>query len=159
MNVPEVSSKLRPEAVLVRLIAEERAAGRRVVFTSGCFDLLHVGHVRSLRAARALGDVLVIGLNTDASVRGLKGSDRPYFPQHERAEVLSELQCVDHLVLVEDLTMDRVLDHLRPDVFAKGTDYTVHSIPERATVLAYGGELAIVGDAKTRGSRQFRPVQ
>lgn len=152
-------NKLREEDDLVRILDGERAQGRRVVFTSGCFDLLHVGHVRSLRAARALGDVLVIGLNTDASVRGLKGEDRPYFAQHERAEVLSELESVDHLVLVGELTMDRVLDHLRPDVFAKGTDYTVLTIPERATVLAYGGQLAIVGDPKTRGSRQFRPVR
>lgn len=158
MSAHPDAPKLRDEDELAAILAHDRESGRRVIFTSGCFDLLHVGHVRSLRAARALGDVLVIGLNTDASVRGLKGETRPYFPQLERAEVLSELEVVDHLVLVDDLTMDRVLDHLRPHVFAKGTDYTVDTIPERATVLAYGGELAIVGDPKTRGSRQFRPV-
>lgn len=158
MSEHVAAHKLRDEVELAAIVAAERARGHRVIFTSGCFDLLHVGHVRSLRAARELGDVLVIGLNTDASVRGLKGEGRPYFPQLERAEVLSELEVVDHLVLVDDLTMDRVLEHVRPHVFAKGTDYTVHTIPERETVLSYGGELAIVGDPKTRGSRQFRPV-
>ena len=105
------------------------------------------------------GERLVIGLNTDASVRALKGQDRPYFPQLERAEVLSALEMVDWIVLVEDTTMDRILDLLKPDVFAKGTDYTVDTIPERDTVRGYGGELAIVGDPKTRSSRQFAPRQ
>ena len=153
------ASKLRDDSVLAAWVADERRAGRRVVFTSGCFDVLHVGHVRSLRAARALGDRLVIGLNSDESVRGLKGDGRPYFPQTERAEVLSELECVDAIVIVPESTMDRVLDALRPDVFAKGTDYTPETIPERETVLGYGGELAIVGDPKTRSSRQFRVVR
>lgn len=151
--------KLRDDAALAAWIRAEQARGHRVVFTSGCFDVLHVGHVRSLRAARALGDRLVIGLNSDDSVRGLKGPDRPFFGQEERAEVLGELECVDAIVIVPESTMDRVLEELRPDVFAKGTDYTVETIPERRTVLGYGGELAIVGDPKTRSSRQFRVVK
>lgn len=133
-----------------------RERGETVVFTCGCFDVLHVGHVRSLRAARALGDRLMIGLNTDDSVRALKGEGRPLFPAAERAEVLAALDAVDWIVLVPDLTMDRVLDAVRPHVYAKGTDYTIDTIPERATVRAYGGQLAIVGDPKTRSSRQFR---
>jgi rfaE bifunctional protein nucleotidyltransferase chain/domain len=100
---------------------------------------------------------LIVGLNSDASVHGLKGEGRPYFPAQERAEVLSALEMIDFIVIVEDLTMDRVLRALRPHVFAKGTDYTVQTIPERATVLEYGGELAIVGDPKTRSTRHFRP--
>jgi rfaE bifunctional protein nucleotidyltransferase chain/domain len=151
--------KLLGEDELQRRIARSRAAGQRVIFTSGCFDLLHVGHVRSLRAARELGDRLVVGLNSDASVRGLKGEGRPYFPARERAEVLAALSVVDWIVIVEDLTMDRVLGQLRPHIFAKGTDYTPATIPERATVLAYGGELAIVGDPKTRSTRHFRPAE
>ena len=157
MSVP--APKVRDDAALAAWIRAEQSGERRVVFTSGCFDVLHVGHVRSLRAARSLGDRLVVGLNSDESVRGLKGPGRPYFPQEERAEVLSELECVDALVIVPESTMDRALDVLRPDVFAKGTDYTVETIPERETVLAYGGELAIVGDPKTRSSRQFRVVK
>lgn len=149
-------SKLREDVALAGDLEERRGRGERVVFTSGCFDLLHVGHVRSLWAARALGDRLVIGLNSDASVRALKGEDRPYFVQEERAEVLSALECVDDIVIVPELTMDRILDLLRPAIFAKGTDYTPDTIPERDTVRAYGGEMAIVGDPKTRSTRQFR---
>jgi rfaE bifunctional protein nucleotidyltransferase chain/domain len=150
--------KLVGEAELRRHVQSCRQRKEVVVFTSGCFDLLHVGHVRSLRAARALGDRLIVGLNTDGSVRALKGDGRPYFGEQERAEVLSALEMVDWIVLVPDRTMDGVLDRLRPDIFAKGTDYTVETIPERATVLAYGGRLAIVGDPKTRSSRQFGPL-
>ena len=159
MGVTAPVGKLLDEDALAAELVRARSAGERIVFTSGCFDLLHVGHVRSLDAAAALGDRLVVGLNSDSSVRGLKGLGRPYFPASERAEVLSALTMVDWIVIVEDLTMDRVLAHLRPHVFAKGTDYTLQSIPERATVLAYGGELAIVGDPKTRSTRQFRPSE
>jgi rfaE bifunctional protein nucleotidyltransferase chain/domain len=115
--------------------------------------------VRSLRAARGLGDRLLVGLNTDASVRALKGADRPFFPESERAEVLAALDCVDWIVLVPDRTMDRVLARLQPHVYAKGTDYTLETIPERDTVRAYGGRLAIVGDPKTRSTRQFTIVR
>ncbi len=152
------ATKLREADALARDLAERREGGERIIFTSGCFDLLHVGHVRSLWAARALGDRLVVGLNSDASVRALKGEERPFFPAAERAEVLSALECVDDVVIVEETTMDRILERLRPHVFAKGTDYTPETIPERATVRAYGGELAIVGDEKTRSTRQFRPA-
>lgn len=149
-------TKLRDDDALSQWVRDRQAAGERVIFTSGCFDVLHVGHIRSLRAARDLGDRLVIGLNSDESVRALKGEGRPYFAQDERAEVLSAIDPVDAIVIVPEQTMDRVLEQVRPDVFAKGTDYTVESIPERDTVLGYGGQLAIVGDPKTRGSRQFR---
>jgi rfaE bifunctional protein nucleotidyltransferase chain/domain len=163
MNPPSGKAPAsKPPAKLVsvddaaRHVQACRERGETVVFTCGCFDVLHVGHVRSLLAARALGDHLMIGLNTDTSVRALKGEGRPLFPAEERAEVLSALECIDWIVLVPDLTMDRVLDRVRPHVYAKGTDYTLETIPERDTVRAYGGELAIVGDPKTRSSRQFR---
>ena len=154
-----VPSKLHDDEALVAWIRERQARRERVIFTSGCFDVLHVGHVRSLRAARALGDRLVIGLNSDESVRALKGEGRPYFAQDERAEVLSALDPVDAIVIVPEHTMDRVLDQLRPDVFAKGTDYTVETIPERANVLGYGGALAMEREPKTRKSPQFRVVR
>ena len=154
-----MNAKLVSDAQADDLVAAAKQAGETIVFTCGCFDLLHIGHVRSLRAARALGDRLLVGLNTDASVRALKGAERPFFPAHERAEVLSALECVDWILLVPDRTMDRVLARLQPHVYAKGTDYTVETIPERDTVRAYGGRLAIVGDPKTRSTRQFTVVR
>ena len=154
-----MNAKLVSDAQADDLVAAAKQAGETIVFTCGCFDLLHIGHVRSLRAAGALGDRLLVGLNTDASVRALKGAERPFFPADERAEVLSALECVDWIVLVPDRTMDRVLARLQPHVYAKGTDYTVETIPERDTVRAYGGRLAIVGDPKTRSTRQFTVVR
>jgi rfaE bifunctional protein nucleotidyltransferase chain/domain len=154
-----MNPKLVNDAQADDLLAAAKQAGETIVFTCGCFDLLHVGHVRSLRAARGLGDRLLVGLNTDVSVRALKGADRPFFPERERAEVLSALECVDWILLVPDRTMDRVLARLQPHIYAKGTDYTPETIPERDTVHAYGGKLAIVGDPKTRSTRQFTVVR
>jgi rfaE bifunctional protein nucleotidyltransferase chain/domain len=148
-------SKIVDDTEAKRLIGAAQARGETVVFTCGCFDVLHIGHVRSLVEARQLGDHLMIGLNSDASVRALKGEGRPLFPVAERAEVLSALEPIDWIVVIEDYTMDRILDLIRPDIYVKGTDYSVETIPERQTVLDYGGRLAIVGDAKTRSSRQF----
>jgi rfaE bifunctional protein nucleotidyltransferase chain/domain len=129
------------------------ASGRRVVLANGCFDLLHVGHVRYLEAARALGDVLIVALNGDAAVRRLKGPGRPLMPADERAEILAALRVVDHVVVFDDDTADRLVALLRPTVHAKGTDYTPESVPERATVLASGGRIAIAGDAKQHSTR------
>jgi D-glycero-beta-D-manno-heptose 1-phosphate adenylyltransferase len=137
-----------------RTVAEKaRAAGRRVVLANGCFDLLHVGHVRYLEEARALGDVLIVGVNGDAAVRRLKGPGRPLMPAAERAEILAALRAVDHVVVFDDDTADRLVTLLRPAVHAKGTDYTAESVPERAAVLAAGGRVAIAGDAKQHSTR------
>ena len=130
-----------------------RAAGRRVVLANGCFDLLHVGHVRYLEDARALGDLLIVGVNGDDAVRRLKGPGRPLMPAVERAEMLAALRAVDHVVVFEDDTADRLVALLRPAVHAKGTDYTAESVPERASVLAAGGRVAIAGDAKQHSTR------
>ncbi|MEB3224074.1 MAG: D-glycero-beta-D-manno-heptose 1-phosphate adenylyltransferase [Candidatus Sericytochromatia bacterium] len=116
----------------------------RTVFTNGCFDLLHVGHVRYLQAARACGDRLVVGLNSDASVRGLKGPSRPLVAEDERAEVIAALTCVDYVTVFQEPTADGLLALLRPAVYAKGGDYTPDSLPEAHTVRAYGGEIAII---------------
>jgi rfaE bifunctional protein nucleotidyltransferase chain/domain len=132
-----------------------RAAGRRVVLANGCFDLLHVGHVRYLAAARALGDLLIVGLNADASVRRLKGRGRPLMPVAERAELLAALTAVDHVVVFDDDTADGLVRLLRPAVHAKGTDYTRESVPEAATVRAAGGEVAIAGDPKAHATRDL----
>jgi rfaE bifunctional protein nucleotidyltransferase chain/domain len=137
-----------------RAVAEKaRAVGRRVVLANGCFDLLHVGHVRYLEDARALGDLLIVGVNGDDAVRRLKGPGRPLMPAVERAEVLAALRAVDHVVVFEDDTADRLIALLRPAVHAKGTDYTAESVPERASVLAAGGRVAITGDAKQHSTR------
>jgi rfaE bifunctional protein nucleotidyltransferase chain/domain len=132
-----------------------RAEGRRIVLANGCFDLLHVGHVRYLAAARALGDVLIVGLNSDASVRRVKGPGRPLIPAAERAEMLAALTAVDHVVVFEEDTADRLVALLQPAVHAKGTDYTVESVPERASVRAAGGQVAIAGDAKDHSTRDL----
>jgi rfaE bifunctional protein nucleotidyltransferase chain/domain len=130
-----------------------RAAGRRVVLANGCFDLLHVGHARYLADARTLGDLLIVGVNGDASVRHLKGPGRPLLPAAERAELVAAFRAVDHVVIFEEDTADRLIALLRPAVHAKGTDYTVESVPERGAVAAAGGRVAIAGDAKAHSSR------
>jgi rfaE bifunctional protein nucleotidyltransferase chain/domain len=137
------------------LAARLRAEGKRVVLANGCFDLLHVGHVRYLREARRLGDVLVVGINADDAVRRLKGPGRPLIPAAERAEILSALRDVDHVVVFDEDTADRLVAAVRPDVHCKGTDYTEDAVPERATVLAYGGRVAITGDPKAHASRDL----
>lgn len=124
------------------------AAGKRIVLANGCFDLLHVGHVRYLSAARRLGDVLFVGVNADAAVTRLKGPGRPLVPLAERVELLAALRDVDHVVVFEEDTADRLVARLRPHVHAKGTDYTARTVPEAATVRAVGGDVALVGDPK-----------
>jgi rfaE bifunctional protein nucleotidyltransferase chain/domain len=138
-----------------RVAAAARVAGRRVVLANGCFDLLHVGHVRYLAGARALGDLLIVGVNSDASVQRTKGPGRPLMPAAERAELLAALAVVDHVVVFEDDTADRLVQRLRPDVHAKGTDYTTESVPEAATVRAAGGQVAIAGDPKDHSTRDL----
>ncbi|HEX2501122.1 MAG TPA: adenylyltransferase/cytidyltransferase family protein [Methylomirabilota bacterium] len=130
-----------------------RASGRRVVLANGCFDLLHVGHVRYLEGARALGDLLIVGVNSDAAVRRLKGPGRPLMPATERAEILAALRAVDHVVVFDGDTADGLVALLRPAVHAKGTDYTPESVPEREAVRAAGGRVAIAGDAKRHSTR------
>lgn len=147
--------KLKSLQELQRILDQCRGEGKRIVLANGCFDLLHVGHVRYLQAARALGDVLVVALNSDASVRALKGEGRPLMNEEERAEILASLEGVDFLVTFSDLTVAPLLNELKPDVHAKGTDYTEETVPERATVLAYGGKVAIVGDPKDHSTRDY----
>ena len=130
-----------------------RGAGKRIVFANGCFDLLHAGHIRYLESAKMQGDLLVVGLNGDKSVRKLKGKGRPILPVSDRAELISALACVDYIIIFEELTAGSLLDTLRPHVHCKGTDYTTETVPERELVLAYGGEVQIVGDPKEHSTR------
>ncbi len=136
-------------------VAADRAAGRTVAFANGCFDILHVGHIRYLQAAAAEGDRLVVAVNDDASVATLKGAGRPVMAGVDRAEVVAALRGVDYVVLFPDLTVGPLLTALRPDVHCKGTDYTPDSVPERDVVRAYGGRIAIVGDPKDHATRNL----
>lgn len=124
--------------------AKIRATGRQIVFTNGCFDILHVGHVRYLTAAKALGDVLIVGLNTDASVRALKGDSRPINNEKDRAEVLLGLKAVDYVALFGERTAENLVAQVKPDVYVKGGDYTVEKIPEAKIVQNYGGRVVLV---------------
>jgi D-glycero-beta-D-manno-heptose 1-phosphate adenylyltransferase len=140
---------------ITRAVAELRAAGAALVLANGCFDVLHVGHIRYLRGARALGSLLVVAVNGDAAVRTLKGEGRPVMPAAERAEIVAAIDGVDYVTVFETLTVEPVLRALRPDVHAKGTDYTPETVPERAIVAGYGGRVAIVGDPKDHSTTEL----
>jgi rfaE bifunctional protein nucleotidyltransferase chain/domain len=135
------------EELLARVHAA-RGTGARIVLANGCFDVLHVGHVRYLAGARALGDVLVVGINSDRQVAQLKGAGRPILPANERAEIVASLEFVTYVTIFDEPTVEQLLLALKPDVHAKGTDYTEETVPERAVVRSYGGRVAIVGDPK-----------
>ena len=141
------SKVLSREAARER-VAEWRRAGERIILTNGCFDVLHVGHVRYLRGAKALGGRVVVAINDDASVRSLKGEGRPRMPAAERAEIVAALADVDAVVIFPEPDVRALVRELRPDVHAKGTDYTPETVPERDVVAEYGGRVAIVGDPK-----------
>lgn len=133
---------------LIERVKTDRARGLTHAFANGAFDLLHVGHIRYLEAAKREADRLIVAINDDESIRGLKGSSRPVLPQADRAELVAALRAVDYVVIFAESTVTSLLDVLKPDVHCKGTDYTVDTVPERATVRAYGGRIAIVGDPK-----------
>jgi len=143
------------ETELLDAVRRERASGRTIAFANGCFDLLHVGHVRYLQGARAEADRLIVAVNDDRSVAALKGRGRPILAAADRAELVGALRGVDYVVIFGDPNVERLLNAIRPDVHCKGTDYTVDSVPERAVVRAYGGRTAIVGDPKTHATRDL----
>jgi rfaE bifunctional protein nucleotidyltransferase chain/domain len=136
--------KIKRRHELQEIIRAMQSEGKTVVFTNGCFDIMHVGHVRYLEEARGLGDCLVVGVNTDESVRSLKGSSRPIMSQFERAEVVAALACVDYVALFSEDTPAAIVDELRPDIDVKGGDYTVDQMPEAKVVQAYGGKVILV---------------
>jgi rfaE bifunctional protein nucleotidyltransferase chain/domain len=143
------------ESELVEAVARDRAAGRTVAFANGCFDLLHVGHVRYLQGAAAEADRLIVAVNGDRSVAALKGPGRPILTASDRAELVAALRGVDYVVVFGEATVERLLRMVKPDVHCKGTDYTVDSVPERAVVAEYGGRTAIVGDPKSHATREL----
>lgn len=143
MNAP-----ILDERALLDALATERDRGKSIVFANGCFDVLHVGHIRYLQDAATVGDVLVVGVNGDGSVRELKGEGRPVMPESERAEIIAALRGVSYVTIFDDRSPVRLLQTLRPDFQAKGTDYTADSVPEAEVVKAYGGKVVITGDPK-----------
>jgi rfaE bifunctional protein nucleotidyltransferase chain/domain len=140
---------------LVARVQRERAAGRTIAFANGCFDLLHVGHLRYLESAAREADVLVVAINDDESVRRLKGEGRPILAAEHRAELVAALRCVDLVVIFPEPTVGPLLEALHPDVHCKGTDYTAETVPERDVVRGYGGRVAIVGDPKDHSTRDL----
>lgn len=140
---------------LQKQVADWRRAGDRVTLGNGCFDLLHVGHVRYLHAAKALGGRLVVAINSDESVRALKGEGRPLMPADERAEILAALSDVDAVVIFSEPDVRALIREIQPDIHAKGTDYTAETVPERDAVLEYGGRVEIVGDAKNHSASEI----
>ncbi len=147
--------KIKTLEELKAIVSQIRASGRRIVFANGCFDLMHAGHIRYLQGARALGNVLILGVNSDACVTALKGKGRPLQAEADRAEILASMDCVDYVLLFDAPTVDGILKELKPDIHAKGTDYTEENVPERETVRAYGGRIAIVGDPKDHSTRDL----
>ena len=140
---------------LVQRVAAAKENGARIVLANGCFDVLHVGHVRYLAGARELGDVLIVGINSDQQVVAQKGPGRPVLPAAERAEIVSALESVSYVTIFEEPTVEQLLLALKPDVHAKGTDYTTDTVPERDVVRSYGGKVAIVGDPKDHSTSEI----
>ena len=150
-----VQPKILSRSELQRCVAEWRGAGSRITLTNGCFDVLHVGHVRYLHAARELGGKVIVAVNSDASVRALKGEGRPVIPAEERAEILAALADVDAVVIFPEHDVGAIIREIRPDFHAKGTDYTAESVPERAEVEACGGRVVIVGGPKHHSATEI----
>ena len=144
----DATSRILSREDLIDRVKSARAKGARIVFANGCFDVLHVGHVRYLASARALGDLLIVGVNSDDQVALQKGGGRPILPSTERAEIVASLDSVDYVTVFDEPTVEQLLLTLKPDIHAKGTDYTEETVPERDVVRSYGGRVAIVGDPK-----------
>ena len=151
----EATSLILEREAITERVSAARAAGLTVALANGCFDVLHAGHVRYLRGARALSDLLVVAVNSDEQVRALKGEGRPILPELERAEIIASLEAVDLVTIFNEPTVTELLLALKPDIHAKGTDYTEESVPERDVVRSYGGRVAIVGDPKDHSTSEL----
>ncbi len=147
-----MSKTILSRSELIDKVVGLRRSGTKIILANGCFDLFHVGHVRYLEGAKQLGGFLVVGINSDRQVRGLKGDGRPYMPDYERAEIVAAFRCVDAVTIFDEPTVEGLIKDIRPDFHAKGTDYTTETVPERDSVREYGGKVAIVGDPKDHSS-------
>ncbi len=150
-----IVARILDRAALIQRITVAKAKGSRIVLANGCFDVLHAGHVRYLEGARALGDVLVVGINSDTQVARLKGEGRPILPERDRAELVASLEAVDLVTIFDEPTVTELLLAIRPDVHAKGTDYTEETVPECDVVRSYGGSVRIVGDPKDHSTSEM----
>ena len=153
--MPEQAPKFKSLDSLELIVKGLKKQEKKIILANGCFDILHVGHIRYLTGAKNLGDVLIVALNSDESTRALKGNGRPITTEQERIEIISDLECVDYVTLFSELNMDNVLLRLKPDVHAKGSDYTEDSVPEKETVKSYGGTVAITGDPKDHSTKDI----
>ena len=151
----EAASKIVSRPVLREKLAEHKRQGQSIVFANGCFDTLHVGHIRYLEGARREGEILVVAVNADSSVCQLKGPGRPILNENARAQLVAALRCVDYVVLFAEPNVEALLEELRPDVHDKGTDYTAETVPERAVAARLGIRVAIVGDPKDHSTRDL----
>ncbi len=151
----DTREKILDRRALVSRLQSERRAGKRIVLANGCFDILHVGHARYLEGAKREGDILVVAINSDDSVCSLKGPGRPILPEQARAELVAALAAVDYVVIFSEPNVEGLLEDLRPDVHAKGTDYTAETVPERETAARLGIRVAIVGDPKNHSTREL----
>ena len=155
MEIVDATSLILERQLLVARVNAEKKKGRRVVLANGCFDLLHAGHVRYLEGARSLGDLLIVGINSDDQVTRLKGHGRPILPERDRAEIVASLEAVDVVTIFDEPTVTELLLATRPDVHAKGTDYTEETVPERDVVRSFGGRVRIVGDPKDHSTSEL----
>lgn len=152
MKLNIFQEKIKSLSELKSIVSEKRAAGKKIVFANGCFDIMHVGHVRYLSDAKEYGDILVVGVNSDNSVKGLKGPGRPVLNEEQRIIMVAAMESVDYVVLFGDKRVDTLLLELKPDFHAKGTDYTEDTVPEKDIVASYGGRVIITGDPKNHSS-------
>ena len=155
MNRPGNFAKILDRDALIREVENAKQQGSKIVLANGCFDLIHVGHIRYLAAAKDLGDVLVVGVNSDKQAKALKGEGRPFMPEGERAEIIAALRPVDMVTVFEEPNVEALIRAIKPHVHAKGTDYTVDNVPERAVVMECGGVVVIVGDPKDHSSTEL----
>ena len=155
MEQPTTMSRILDRNRLIARVAIARKHGAHIVLANGCFDILHVGHIRYLEGAKALGEVLVVGVNSDEQVRAQKGEGRPFMPERERAEMIASIRAVDFVTIFHEPTIEQLLRSIRPDIHAKGTDYTEETVPERDVVRFYGGRVCIVGDPKDHSSTEM----
>jgi rfaE bifunctional protein nucleotidyltransferase chain/domain len=151
----DVTGRILHRQDLRTIVAAAKTKGARIVLANGCFDVLHVGHIRYLEGAKALGDLLIVGVNCDEQTRRLKGPGRPLLPQDQRAEIIAALQAVDFVTIFDEPTVAELLAAVHPDVHAKGTDYTAETVPERDVVRSFGGRVAIAGDPKNHSSSEI----
>lgn len=147
--------KLKSINEINKIVENLKKHGKKIVLANGCFDILHVGHIRYLREAKKLGDCLIVGVNSDESVKNIKDTNRPIISLEERIKILNEIECIDYLIVILEDTADEIIRIIKPDIHAKGTDYTLNNVPEKDVVASYGGKVAIVGDPKSHSTKSI----